>query len=53
MENTFFHAVCYADEAVLIADSEDNLQRLLHSFNTKAKDLNMLINPENTKIFSR
>lgn len=49
MGNTFFHAVCYADDAALIADSEDNLQRLLHSFNTKAKELNMLINTEKTK----
>ena len=37
MENTFFNVICYADDAVLIADSEDNLQRLLHAFNTKAK----------------
>lgn len=37
IENNFFHAVCYAGDAALIADSEDNFQRLLHSFNTKAK----------------
>lgn len=49
MGGTFFHAVCYADDAVLIADSEENLQRLLHSFNTQAKELNMVINTEKTK----
>lgn len=49
MGNTFFHVVCYADDAVLIADTEDNLQRLLHAFNLKAKQLNMIINTEKTK----
>ncbi|GJQ84770.1 hypothetical protein Trydic_g21170 [Trypoxylus dichotomus] len=31
VDNTYFNAVCYAYDAVLIADSEDNL--LLYSFN--------------------
>lgn len=37
MSNTFFHDVCYVNEVVLIADFENDLQRLLHSFNTKTK----------------
>ncbi|GJQ78213.1 hypothetical protein Trydic_g2542 [Trypoxylus dichotomus] len=34
---------------VLIADSEDNLQRLLYSFNQSAKQLNMIINADETE----
>ncbi|XP_019755972.1 uncharacterized protein LOC109534668 [Dendroctonus ponderosae] len=41
--------VCYADETALIAESEDDLQRLLHLFNLKAKSLNMEISPTKTK----
>jgi len=49
MENTYFNVVCYADDAVLIADSEDDLQSLLHSFNQSAKQLNMVYNTDKTK----
>jgi len=38
MENTYFN-ICFADDAVLIADSEDDLHRLLHSFNQSAWSL--------------
>ncbi|XP_065170188.1 uncharacterized protein [Atheta coriaria] len=41
--------VCYADDAVLISDSEDNLQRMIHQFNIASKALNMEIATEKTK----
>uniref|UniRef100_A0AAR5PIR3 Reverse transcriptase domain-containing protein n=1 Tax=Dendroctonus ponderosae TaxID=77166 RepID=A0AAR5PIR3_DENPD len=41
--------MCYADHAALIAEGEDDLQRLLHLFNLKAKSLNMEISPTKTK----
>ena len=41
--------ICYADDAILIADSEDNLQRLLYQFTTTAKTYNMLVSTEKTK----
>jgi len=47
--NTYFNVVCYADDTVLIADSEDDLQRLLHSFNQSAKQFNMVITTDKTK----
>lgn len=47
--NTFVHVVRYADDAVLIANSKNDLQRLLHSFNNQAKKLNVLINTRGTK----
>jgi len=46
---SYFNDVCYADDAVLMADSEDKLQRFFHSFNQSAKQLNMLINTDKTK----
>lgn len=41
--------VCYADDAVLLANNEDDLQRLLHLFNVTAKKYNMTISTEKTK----
>lgn len=35
--------LCYADDAVLIADNEDDLQKLLHKFNVTAKKYNLQI----------
>ena len=37
------------DDAALIAESEDDLQKLLHEFNTTAKSFNMIISPTKTK----
>ncbi|XP_043496141.1 uncharacterized protein LOC122520182 [Polistes fuscatus] len=39
----------HADDAVLIAENEDDLQRLLHEFNTIAQSLGMLISTSKTK----
>ena len=40
---------CYADNAVLLADSEHDLQRLLHRFNCTAKSFNMTKSASKTK----
>ncbi|GJQ88594.1 hypothetical protein Trydic_g18501, partial [Trypoxylus dichotomus] len=49
MGNNYFNAVCDADDTLQITDSEDNLQRLHHSFNQSAKELNMIINTYKAK----
>ncbi|KAI4474449.1 hypothetical protein M0802_015596 [Mischocyttarus mexicanus] len=49
MGNRNFNILCYADDAVLIANSEDNLQMLLHKFNITSKKYNMIISAEKTK----
>lgn len=41
--------VCYADDAMIVAENEDNVQRLLHTFHNTAKDYNMEISIEKTK----
>lgn len=41
--------ICYADDAILIADNEDDLQRQLQAFNIAAKKYNMKISAEKTK----
>lgn len=41
MENRSLGTLCYADDAVLMANNEDDLQRLLHRFNITAHKLNM------------
>jgi len=43
MGNDPIHIICYADDAVLIADSEENLQTLLIRFDQMAERLNMEI----------
>jgi len=39
----------YADDAVLMAEKEDDLQKLLYTFNTTAKALRMTISISKTK----
>lgn len=41
--------LCYADDAVLVAEREDELQRLLNIFNITGKKFNMIISSEKTK----
>lgn len=41
--------LCYADDAVLIVENEDDLQRLVHRFNTTAKKFRMNISVSKTK----
>ena len=52
MGGTLIQAVCYTDDAVLIADSEENLQKILIKFNQSAKKLNMEISLKKTKCLS-
>jgi len=49
MGNDPIHIICYADDAVLIADSEENLQTLLSRFDQMAERLNMEISLNKTK----
>ena len=42
-------AICYADDVVLISDSEDDLQRLLYKFEQTAPAFNMLISTSKTQ----
>jgi hypothetical protein len=47
--NTKLHCICYADDATLIADTEDGLQRMVHAFELKSKEYNMKISTTKTK----
>ena len=49
MGNGPIHIICYAGDAVLIADSEENLQTLLLGFDQMAERLNMEIYLNKTK----
>ncbi|XP_057671223.1 uncharacterized protein LOC130902950 [Diorhabda carinulata] len=49
MNNRHLRIHCYADDAILIAENEDDLQRLLHKFNLTAQRLNMQISCEKTQ----
>ena len=42
-------AICYADDVVLIFESEDDLQRLLYKFEQTASAFNMLISTSKTQ----
>ena len=52
MEGTQTQAICYADDAVLLADSEENLQNILIKFDQSAKKPNMEISLKKTKCLS-
>lgn len=41
--------ICYADDAVLLADNEDDLQRLLYKFSLSTTEYNLQISAEKTK----
>lgn len=41
--------ICFADDAVLISEKVNDLQKLLHQFNSTAKTLNMNILTNQTK----
>lgn len=43
MGNKRINIVCYADDAVLLADNEDNLQRLVQTFRKEAVSVGMKI----------
>jgi hypothetical protein len=49
MGNSEIKIICYADDAVLLSDNEDDLQRILFNFNKAAKNFNMEIANEKTK----
>ena len=49
MGNNPIQILCYADDAVLIADSEKSLQTLLLKFDQMAESLNMEISLSKTK----
>ena len=41
--------VCYADNALLTADLEDNLQRLIHKFVIRATKYNKIVSTDKAK----
>ncbi|XP_060524527.1 uncharacterized protein LOC132700944 [Cylas formicarius] len=41
--------ICYADDAMICAENEDDLQRLLNIFNRTGKQFNMTISAQKTK----
>lgn len=41
--------LCYTDDAVLFAESEDDLQKILQAFNNQAEILNMKVSTDETK----
>ncbi|XP_057653539.1 uncharacterized protein LOC130892274 [Diorhabda carinulata] len=47
-----FKIVCYADDAVVISEDEDILQKLLHRFETVAGKFNMIISKQKTQSFT-
>lgn len=49
MGNTFFNILSYADDAVLLADCDDNLQKLLFKFDQAEENLNVSINTNKIK----
>lgn len=49
MGNELLKILCYADDAVLFADSEDGLQWLIQAFYREALELNMVISIPKTK----
>lgn len=49
MDNRNIVVLCYADDVVLIAENEDDLQRLLQQFNKTVKTYNMVISTSKTK----
>jgi len=49
MGNDPIHMICYADDTVLIAESEENLQTLLLKFDQMAESFNMVISLNKTK----
>lgn len=49
MGNRYIKILCYADDAILIAEDEDGLQRLLYRFTTTAQDFNMIISTKKTQ----
>jgi hypothetical protein len=46
--NTFL----FADDQVILANSEDNLQRAIHRLHVISKDYNMIISIDKTKVFA-
>ncbi|GJQ72387.1 hypothetical protein Trydic_g3469 [Trypoxylus dichotomus] len=50
MDQESIKGLCYSDDAILMADNDDDLQRLLYRFQTKAKGLNMQISMEKTEL---
>ncbi|KAL6421492.1 hypothetical protein ACFW04_011244 [Cataglyphis niger] len=42
--------LCYADDAIIVAENEDDLQRLLNKFKTTAERFNMFISLKKTQV---
>lgn len=55
VNNKIIYILCYADDTVLIADNEDDLQRLLHQFDitTTAYDMEISTNKTKSMVITR
>ena len=47
--NSNFNIICYADDAVLVAENEEGPQKLLHRLNNTCKQENTVMSPVKTK----
>jgi hypothetical protein len=46
------NTLCFADDQVIIADSDDNLQRGVLTLQNRAKNFGMGISPENSEMMT-
>jgi hypothetical protein len=52
INNIEINSLHFADDQVILATSEDNLQRAIHRLNVISKDYNMRISTDKTKVLA-
>jgi hypothetical protein len=52
INNIEINTLLFADDQVILANSEDNLQRAIHRLNVMSKDYNMRISVDKTKLLA-
>jgi hypothetical protein len=52
INNIEINTLLFADDQVILVNSEDNLQRAIHRLNVISKDYNMLISFDKTKVLA-
>lgn len=53
MRTNVWKIICYADDARVMTENENHLQKILHQFHTTAPQHNMIISIENCSNFKR